>query len=59
MGGAHDEFKSTIAQCLERFRYRKQQIDRGIVSFFFEKPHLHGGDNREIGVRDQVRNSNP
>ena len=35
---------------------RKQQFDRDIEPFLLEEAEFRGGDGREIGVGDQIRN---
>ena len=54
MGRPDDEVERAVAQRLESFRNRKQQIDRGIKSCFFKKTQLDGRDDGEVGVRNQI-----
>ena len=52
-----DEVYLPVAQHLERAVNRKYQLELHVEPFPLEKPELHRGCDREVGIRDHVGDS--
>src|SRR5262249_49987303 len=58
VGGAADEIDAAVAQHLQGFVDRKDQLERHVEAFRLEESELDRGGGGEIGIGDQIGNRN-